>query len=123
VTIDMNPTPSRRAVRASVVALGLGLALVATPAQAAPPETWDVPDNGSVLWNLLVLVGIPLAVVLLLTLLVYLPVMTRKQSSESAFGERAEWFGGPRKGVEAATGGPDSHATSDSLKGGAGGQW
>jgi hypothetical protein len=124
VTTDKNPTPSRRAARAPVVALGLGLALVATPAHAAPPETWEQADNGSTLWNLVLFIGVPVAVALLLALLVYLPSMMRGRSSEEAFQERAEWFGGPRDGLDStATGGPDSHATSDSLKGGAGGQW
>jgi len=69
----------------------------------------------------LVLGGIPLAVILLLTLLVYLPSMMRGQSSEPAlaFQERSEWFGGPRKGVDAAPGSSDT----DEDKGGAGGRW
>lgn len=124
MTIDNTPTPLRRAARASIVTLGSGLVLVATPAHAAPPESWPAPDNASTLWNLLVFVGVPVLVVLVLALLVYLPSMIRGRSSEEAFQERAEWFGGPRDGLDpTATGGPDSHAQSDSFKGGAGGQW
>lgn len=133
----MNPTPFRRAARASVVALGLGLGLVATPALAAPPETWENTDSGSVLFNVLVFVGVPIGAVLLITLMVYLPAMMRGESSQPSFQESAEWFGGPRAGVEAATGGPDSHAptlgrpagqpgsesATEAAKGGAGGQW
>lgn len=106
MTIDKLPTPSRRAARAPVVALGLGLALVASPAHASPPDSWPAADNGSTLWNLLLFIGVPVLVALLLALLVYLPAMMRGRSSEEAFQEHAEWFGGPRQGTDAAaTGG------------------
>jgi hypothetical protein len=125
VTIDMLATALRRA--ASVVArplavlLGLALGSWAAPAVATAPESWSDPDNGSLLENLLILVGIPIAVTLLLALLVYLPSMMRGQSSEPAlaFQEKSEWFGGPRKGVEAAQGTP----ADGQDKGGAGGRW
>ena len=125
VTIDMFATAFRRAAavvaRPAAVLLGLFLGFLAAPAAATAPETWSDPDNGSVLENLLILVGIPLAVILLVALLVYLPSMIRGQSSEPAlaFQDRSEWFGGPRKGVEATKSG----SGSDQDKGGVGGRW
>jgi hypothetical protein len=120
--IDMHSTMQRRAARASVVLLGLGVGMFAVPAHADPPSTWESADNGSVLDNLLLLVGVPLLVIALLTLLVYLPSMVRGQSSEPAlaFQDRPEWFGGPRKGVEATAG---DAVVAEETKGGAGARW
>jgi hypothetical protein len=125
VTIDMLSTALLRAARAVVrplvVLLGLVAGSLAAPALATPPESWEDPDNGSALELLLILGGIPLAIILLLALMVYLPSMMRGQSSEPAlaFQERSEWFGGPRKGVEAT----EQPAGQGEDKGGAGGRW
>ncbi len=121
----MLSTAFLRAVRAVarplVLLTGLALGSLAAPAFATPPESWEDPDNGSALELLLILGGIPLAVIALLALAVYLPSMMRGQSSEPAlaFQQRSEWFGGPRKGVE---GTPEPTAQSED-KGGAGGRW
>jgi hypothetical protein len=128
MTIDTNPsassTPARRALRASAVALGLTLGSLAAPALAAPPEAWEEPDNGPLLNDLLFLLGVPLLVFVVLALLVYLPSMVRGRSSQPAlaFGERPEWFGGPRKGVDSAAG---DEGTEDqaSDRGGASARW
>ena len=122
MTIDTTPARSRRLSRAVAVTLGLALGSLAAPASAAPPEAWPEPDNGSMLDNLLLLVGVPVLVFVLLALLVYLPSMMRRQSTQPAlaFRDRPEWFGGPRKGVSGA------HAarnTDDSDKGGASARW
>jgi hypothetical protein len=119
MTKDTKSARSRWLVRASAVSLGIALGSVAAPAMAAPPEAWGKVDNGSVLHNLLWLVGTPILVCLILTLLVYLPSMMRKHSSEpgGAFRDRPEWFGGPRKGVDATDG------VGESDKGGAGARW
>lgn len=118
----MFSTVLRRGSRAFVLALGLGLVMLAAPASAEPPSTWDEPSNGSLLDNLLILVGIPLAIIALITLLVYLPSMMRGQSSEPAlaFQDHREWFGGPRKGVDATSAG-SAEDTPD--KGGASARW
>jgi hypothetical protein len=127
MTIDTKSALSRRVARVSAVSLGLTLGSLAAPALAAPPETWETPDNGSLLNDLLFLLGVPVLVFLVLALLVYLPSMIRRQSAEPAlaFRERPEWFGGPRKGVDAApTGGShrvEGGETSD--KGGASARW
>jgi hypothetical protein len=117
----MLPTMLRRAARALVVTFGLGVVLIAAPAHADPPSTWDNADNGSLLDNLLYLVGVPLLVIAIVTLLVYLPSMIRGQSGEPAlaFQEKAEWFGGPRKGVDAT----DDSVAEDGSKGGASARW
>ncbi len=117
----MLSTMLRRASRALVVTFGLGIGLLAAPAHADPPSTWDNADNGSMLDNLLYLVGVPVLVIAIVTVLVYLPSMVRGQSSEPAlaFQENPEWFGGPRKGVGAT----DDAVTEDGSKGGASARW
>ena len=121
--INMRPTASRRVLRASTVAVGISLVSLAAPAFAAPPDTWETADNGSLLEQLLYLVGIPLAIIAVITLLTYLPSLTRRNSGEStpAFEDRAEWVGGPRQGVEGASGSPTSDESS--RKGGASASW
>ncbi len=130
MTIDTTPPRSRRLSRTAAVTLGLMLGSLAAPALAAPPEAWVEPDNGSMLDQLLFLVGVPVLVFLLLALLVYLPSMMHRQSTEPAlaFRDRPEWFGGPRKGVGGASAsGPDHAGTPDSPnssdKGGASARW
>lgn len=122
--MDMVSTLLRRLSRATALVLGLALGLVAAPAYAEPPSSpfWEDGDSGTLLDQLLILGGIPLAVILLITLLTYLPAMTNRQSSESAlaFAERSEWFGGPRQGVGAA---PDTTPQDSAEKGGAGASW
>ena len=89
------------------------------------PEAWDNPENGSALENLLILGGIPLLVIAVITLLVYLPSMIRRQAGEPAlaFRDRSEWFGGPRRGVSAAEQVPVASEGGDSGKGGSGARW
>ena len=118
----MVPTAPRRALRASAVAAGISLVSLPSPAFAVPPETWEQPDNGPLLEQLLILVGIPLAIIAVITLLTYLPSLTHRRTEEPAltFGERSEWFGGPRQGVDAAGEPP---VEQSSGKGGASGSW
>jgi hypothetical protein len=130
MTIDTTPARSRRLPRTAAVTFGLALGSLAAPAFAAPPDAWGEPDNGSMLDNLLYLVGVPVLVFLVIALLVYLPSMMRRQSSEPAlaFRDRPEWFGGPRKGVGGApASGPDHAGDADapntSGKGGASARW
>jgi hypothetical protein len=125
MTIDTVPARSRRLPRTAAVTLGLILGSLAAPALAAPPDAWDEPDNGSMLDNLLFLVGVPVVVFLVLALLVYLPSMMRRQSSEPAlaFRDRPEWFGGPRKGVSGATAASEADPSASSSKGGASADW
>jgi hypothetical protein len=123
VTIDMEQTAPRRVLRVSAVTAGLALALLASPAVAAPPESWEQPDNGPLLGDLVYLLGVPLLVVAVVTLLTYLPSMIRRQSAQPdlAFQERSEWFGGPRKGLDADSAAKTGSDTSG--KGGASASW
>lgn len=125
MTIDTKSALSRRVARAAAVSLGLALGSLAAPALAAPPEAWEEPDNGPLLDDLLFLLGVPLLVFVLLTLAVYLPSMMRRRESEPAlaFRESPEWFGGPRKGVDAAGGSHRADSGQPSDKGGASAQW
>ena len=120
--MDMKTTLLRRLMRAGAVLCGLSLAMVAIPASASPPQTWDDPDHGPLLQTLAYLIGVPLLVIAVVTLLVYLPSMMRGQSTEPAlaFQERNEWFGGPRKGLDSATSVP---AEDKGAKGGGSAQW
>ena len=98
--------------------------MAASSALAAPPETWDNSDNGPLLGDLMFLIGVPLAVIAVVTLLTYLPSLIRGQSSEGelSFRDSTEWFGGPRRGVDATS---DAEATPEqsSSKGGASANW
>jgi hypothetical protein len=122
VRIPISQPATRRARRGLAVLLGVALTLVATPAMASPPDTWDNSNNGPLLDDLLFLLGVPLAVVVVVTLLTYLPSMIRSQSAghELTFQDRTEWFGGPRQGVEATS---DVAPEDSSSKGGASARW
>lgn len=122
MTTDIIPHLPRRAGRACVVGLGVALSMLATPAVASPPDTWDNSNNGPLLDDLLFLVGVPLAIIAAVTLLTYLPSLIRRQSDgqDLSFQDRTEWFGGPRKGVEATA---DVDAQDSSSKGGASASW
>jgi hypothetical protein len=107
-----------------VAVLAVALALPVTYAGAASadvPENWSNPDDVSFMHALLVLGGIPLAVIVALILAVYLPSVVRGESLAPA-GARAEdeWFGGRRdaeKALESRTAG------SADETGGASGSW
>jgi ABC-type amino acid transport system permease subunit len=122
VTIDNEPTRAMRVARIAVTTGGLVLGSLAAPALASPPTTWQKPQSEGFQHYLLVLGGIPLLVIVLVTLLVYLPSMIKGQSSEGAvaFQDHPEWFGGPRRGVDAT----EETAPADrSKQGGASARW
>jgi peptidoglycan biosynthesis protein MviN/MurJ (putative lipid II flippase) len=122
VTIDNEPAIARRVFRIAVIAGGAVLGSLAGPAFASPPTTWRNPKSEGFLHYALVLGAIPLAVIVTITLLVYLPSMVKGRSSDrdDAFQDHPEWFGGPRRGVEAT----EESAPSDrSKQGGASARW
>ncbi len=83
--------------------LVLGAALV-SPAAADAPAAWEQPPEVTPLDFLLVLVIFPLSLAAVIALLTVLPSMAFDkgyQPGQSWRGE-PEWFGGPRKGVQAA---------------------
>ena len=122
MTTDNEPTVMRRLSRIAVTAGGLALGSVAAPAFAAPPTAWNDPPQGSFLHYVIWLGGITLAIILVITLLCYLPSMIRVQHSDSgtAFEEHPEWFGGPRRGVEATE---ETVPQDRSKQGGASARW
>ena len=117
----------RQGLRAGAVATGLVLGSWVATALAAPPEGWDNATNDSPLTTLLKLLGIPLAVIAVITLLTYLPLIMRggRSSTDSSgwFAEHSEWFGGPRTTPEAL----ESHAVATegevATRGGASARW
>jgi hypothetical protein len=121
VTNHMQPTVVRRSLRALAIVPAFVLAIGAAPAFATPPESWPPTDNGSTLHALLLLVGAPLLLFVGITLLVSLPSMIagHKYDSALAFRDQPEWFGGPRKGVDAA---PDD-AGAHQGRGGTSANW
>jgi hypothetical protein len=114
----------RRLARAAALAPGVLVPLAAAPALAVPPEGWPAPDPVSTLDMLLVLLGIPLALFVGITLLVYVPSMARgeRYTPGLAWRNENEWFGGPRGGLGAADHAePESVGESD--RGGASARW
>jgi len=114
----------RRARRAGAVTAGLLLGSWAASATAAPPEGWENSLNESMLMSLLKLLGIPLLVAAVVTLLVYLPSMMRGRGGADPttyFSEHSEWFGGPRTSPEAVESGTASG--EHKALGGASARW
>jgi hypothetical protein len=115
----------RRAALAAATAL---VAVVALPAVASAdtPADWDQASHVSGLDYLLVLVLIPVGLGLVISLLASLPSMIRDRGYEpgQSWRAEAEWFGGPRKGVEASDDlSPQQIETAESGRGGTSGQW
>jgi hypothetical protein len=97
-------------------------------AVADPPDSWENTPHVSPLYTLLVLGGIPLALFVLITLLVYVPSMSKDEGYQpgQAWRGEPEWFGGPRGGLEAAdrTVPPAvGDGRSESTRGGTSGHW
>jgi hypothetical protein len=129
VTTHVSPARSsrstrvRRTGRATALAGGSLLVLLAGPAHAEVPEGWGGQTEHSsldVLGALGLFVGAPLLLFALIALAVYVPAMVRgeKLLPDHSAGE-AQWIGGPRQGV-AELPAPDG---DDSRAGGASGRW
>ncbi|QNN53412.1 hypothetical protein [Nocardioides mesophilus] len=119
------PTVVRRATRAVALTPAV-LLLAATPALAAPPEQWATPPEVSPLNFLIVLVLIPGALFLLITLLAWLPSLGKSEQGYhpgSSWHNEPEWFGGPRDGLRKADEvAPETLETSGG-RGGSSGRW
>lgn len=120
---DLNTRAVRRSLRALLLTPVLLLPLVAAPASAAPPQTWPDPEPVSALDYLLVLLVIPLGLVLLITLLAYVPAMVKgeKHQPGRAWRSENEWFGGPKDGLEAAD--KVERPATEPERGGASARW
>lgn len=109
-------------VRRTSVLLVTGglLALAAAPAGANVPEGWSEPDKVDAVEATLLLVGIPLGLFLIITLLVLVPSLVRgERFTVGGQATADQWFGGPSKGT-AELPAPDNE---DSQAGGASARW
>ena len=126
----------RRAARGLAIVPALVVICLTGSAFASPPETWQGDRGTSTLKTLLLLVGVPLLLFVVITLLVYLPSMRQNQSYRpgQVWRGEPEWFGGPRGGLDAldraepatvGTGGHGAHDGHGELgeSGGASGRW
>lgn len=103
-------------------------ALLSVPvaAFADTPSTWTSAPHVSGLQFLVVLVLIPAGLFVVISLLAALPSMISDKGYEPGQSWRsdAEWFGGPRKGVDAAEElSPAQIEAADSDQGGTSGKW
>ena len=112
-----------RTVVVTSVAVALPLTFAAA-ASADVPEGWAEPDDVYAMHTLLVLVGIPLACMVLIALAVYLPSIVRGESVAPA-GVRPddEWFGGRRDATESAQQALEQPKPEAIETGGASGSW
>lgn len=122
--MSIQPGISRTAtlVRRTTVLLAGSAALVAVagPASADVAEGWSQPDDVDAWHALLVLGGIPLALGLLITALVYVPALVRgERVAPNAPAVENQWIGGPRR-TTAELAGPDG---DESQAGGASARW
>jgi hypothetical protein len=116
-SVNTPHSPLRRLVRTSAAALALAVTCAALPAQADVPEGWSDPAPVDGMHALIVLVAIPLALFVGITLLVLAPSLARGERGAHRGGS-AEWFGGPRSGVEELPA-----AEEPSETGGGSGRW
>ena len=122
------PSPRvRRAARVLALTPALLLTTTAGAAFADPPDSWEDNPSTSALYVIVVLVAIPVALFVLISLLVYLPSMVRGDRSGETWRGQAEWFGGPRQGLEAVDKAEHPPALSDGgagpARGGDRGRW
>ena len=98
------PSRVRRLARALALIPAVGVTLLAAPALAGPPSTWQEAPPVSGFDMLLVLLIIPGAAFIAITLLVFVPSWARGQKYQPGQAWRGEstWFGGPQDGIEAA---------------------
>ena len=120
---------TRRFVRRALVALSTAAAAVLlVPAIALADTPASAPDAPHVsgLQYIVVLVLIPLGLFAIVSLLAALPSMISDKGYEpgQAWRSDPEWFGGPRKGVEAADDVPAKAIEgAESDRGGTSGTW
>lgn len=123
-------SPLRRVAALLLLVPALLVTSLTGPAFAEAPVQWEDYGPYSPLYVITILVVIPAGLFALITLLVYLPSMMRKNESYQPgqpWRNESEWFGGPRGGVGAvdSTEQPLAVSGSDRSKerGGASGQW
>jgi len=100
--VNTSHSQLRRFARAAAATVAVSLVatpLIAMPAYADVPEGWSNPEPVDGLHALLVLVGIPLALFVVITLLVLAPSFARGERLSTSTPAN-EWFGGPRTGTD-----------------------
>ena len=114
----------RRAARILALLPALAVTSLTSTAVAEAPDQWENNPAVSPLYVLMVLAVIPIGLFVLITLLVYLPSMSRGESYQPGQVWRGEptWFGGPRAGIDAVEAAPPA-AESRSRQGGTSGHW
>lgn len=114
------------------MAVPVASVLLTPPALAATPVTWNDPPPMSVLTALLIFAGIPLALLLGITLLVLAPSLVRgdRQQRGVASWTEPQWFGGPgdavptgRHASRGEIGAGESGAGESEHAGGASARW
>ena len=108
-------------LRTATPVLALGLSLLALPAHADVPVGWSNPDPVSPLAFLLVVLGAPLALLVVISLFVLAPGFTRGEGITGR-DEHADdqWFGGRRSATELES---SSAEDTPAITGGASGTW
>jgi hypothetical protein len=104
VTSHSAPTAVRRAARLLALVPAILVTGLTSTAFAEPPATWQDPPPVSPGHVILLLGVIPVGLFLLIALLVYVPSMGKGEHYQPGqpWRSEAEWFGGPRNGLEAA---------------------
>lgn len=112
--------PLRLAARAVALLSPVFLVLaVAAPASAAPPVSWPDGDRLSTLETLALLVGAPLALLVLITLLVMAPSVAKGTNRET----HVPWYAEPLQFGTAPGDDPGTAETTGTTGGGASVRW
>lgn len=123
------PKTARSLARRAALAVSLSVfALLSVPvaAFADTPSSWTKEAHVSGLQYLVVLVLIPLGLFVVISLFAALPSMISDKGYQPGQEWRSEpeWFGGPRKGVEAAEElSPAQIEAAETDRGGTSGKW
>jgi hypothetical protein len=122
---NLQTTPAVRRVTRALALVPVLLLGSALPATAAPSDWPEAPDV-SALEFLLVILLIPTGLALVIALLAALPSMRGGGSTYQpglAWRHEAEWFGGPRDGLEKADKSDREAVEAAGERGGASGHW
>jgi hypothetical protein len=105
--------------RTSVVLLAGALVVAGGPAGADTPEGWPEAPPVDAVEAVLLLVGIPLLIFVVVTLLVVVPGVVKGERLTPGGYAEDQWFGGPRQGTSELAA-PDTEAPK---AGGASARW
>jgi hypothetical protein len=123
---NLQTTPAVRRVTRALALVPVLLLGSALPASATTPSDWPEPPSVSVLEFLVVILLIPTGLALVIALLAAIPSMRGGGSTYQpglAWRHEAEWFGGPRDGLEKADKSDCEAIEASGERGGASGHW